>query len=162
MRAGYGNKRGKGIVKAGYGSSIKKKILILPHPLTALKCKSIIKMSLELMMFILEIIYLRKIKNGAYVVNLDEYADVGARWIALYLSNNEDIYFDSFGVEYVPKEIMHFIGHKNIKTSKSRMQVDNSIMCGYFCIKFIDFMLANKTLIDYTSLFSPYDYKKEL
>ena len=119
-------------------------------------------MSLELMMFILEIIYLKKIKNGAYVVNLDEYADVGARWIALYLSNKEDIYFDSFGVEYVPKEIMHFIGHKNIKTSKSRMHVDNSIMCGYFCIKFIDFMLANKTLIDYTSLFSPYDYKKEL
>ena len=50
-------------------------------------------------------------KNGAYVINLDEYADVGTHWIALYVSNNKVIYFDSFGVEHVPKEIMHFIGH---------------------------------------------------
>ena len=102
----------------------------------------------------------KKIKNGAYVINLDEYADVGTHWVALYVKNNEVIYFNSFGVEYVPKEIMHFIGHKNIKTNIFRIQADNSIMCGYFCIKFIDFMLTNKTLIYYTSLFSPYDFKK--
>ena len=53
-----------------------------------------------------------------------------------------------------------FIGHKNIKTNIFRIQADNSIMCGYFFIGFIDFMFAGKTLIDFTSMFSPYDFKK--
>ena len=73
----------------------------------------------------------KAIKNGAYV---------GTNWIALYVKNNEVIYFDSFGVEHVPKEIKKLIGHKNIKTNIFRIQADNSIMCGYFCIGFIDFM----------------------
>ena len=98
--------------------------------------------------------------NGAYVINLDEYTDAGTHWVALYVKNNEVIYFDSFGVEHVPKEIKRFIRHKNIKTSIFRIQGDNSIMCGYFCIGFIDFMFADKSLIDFTSLFSPYDFKK--
>ena len=55
------------------------------------------------------------IKNGGYVINLDEYADVSTRWIALYVKNNEVIYFDSFGVGHVPKEIKRFIGNKNTK-----------------------------------------------
>ena len=70
------------------------------------------------------------------------------------------IYFDSFGVELVPKEIKRLIGHKSLKTSIFRIQAGNSIMCGYLCIGFIDFVFANKTLIDHTSLFSPYDFKK--
>ena len=73
---------------------------------------------------------------------------------------NEVIYFDSFVVEHIPKEIKKFIGNKNIKTNIFRIQANNSIMCGYFCIGFIDFMLAGKTLIDYTNLFSPYDFDK--
>ena len=48
---------------------------------------------------------LPKTRNGACVINLDEYADVGTHWIALYVKNNEITYFDSFGVEHVPKEI---------------------------------------------------------
>ena len=52
------------------------------------------------------------IKKGAYVINLDEYQDVGTHWIALYVKNNEITYFDSFGVEHVPKEIKKFIEHK--------------------------------------------------
>ena len=55
------------------------------------------------------------IKNGAYVINLDEYADLGTPWTALYVKNNEVIYFDSFGVEHVPKEIKRFIGYKTQK-----------------------------------------------
>ena len=98
-------------------------------------------------------------KNGAYAINLDEYADVGTHWIAFYVKNNEVIYFDSFGVEHVPKEIMHFIGHKDIKTNIFRIQTDNSIMRGYFSIVFIDFMFAGRSLIDFSSLFSPYDFK---
>ena len=72
-------------------------------------------MTLDLMVFAAGIIYLKKIKNGAYVINLDEYGDVGTHWIALYVKNNEVIYFDSFGVEHVLKEIKIFIGHKNTK-----------------------------------------------
>ena len=102
----------------------------------------------------------KKTKNGAYVINLDEYANEGTHWVALYAKNNEVIYFDSFGVEHVPKEIKRFIGHKDIKANIFRIQAYNSIMCGYFCIGFIDFMFVNKTLIDFTSLFSPYDFEK--
>ena len=91
-------------------------------------------------------------------MNLDENEDVGTHWIALYALNNDIIHFDSFGVEYVSKEIKRLIGNKNIKTNKFRIQANNSIMYGYFCIRFTDFMFAGKTLIDYTSLFSPYDF----
>ena len=99
----------------------------------------------------------KMIKNGAYVINIDEYADVGTHWIVLYVKNNEVIYFDSFGVEHVPKEVKNFIGNKDIKTNIFRIQAYNSIMCSYFCIGFIDFMLAGKTLIDFTNLFSPHN-----
>ena len=67
--------------------------------------------------------------------------------------------FDSFGVEHVSKEIGKFIGHKNKKTNISRTQSNSSIICEYFCIGFIDFMFKDKTLIDFTSLFSSYDFE---
>ena len=102
----------------------------------------------------------KTIKKGAYVINLDEYADVGKHWIALYAKNNEVICFDSFGVEHVPKEIKKCVGHKNAKTNIFRMHADNSVVCGYFCIGFIDFMFAVRSLIDFTSLFFPNDFKK--
>ena len=110
-------------------------------------------MNPDVVEFILEIIYLKKIKDGAFVINLDKYGDVGTPWIALYVSDNEIIYFDSSAVEYVPKEIKKFIVHKNIKTNIFRLQANNSIMCGYFCIGFMDIMHADKILIDCTSCF---------
>ena len=58
---------------------------------------------------------LPKIKDGAYVINLDEYSDIGTHWVALYVQNNDVTYFDSFGVEQISKEIRTFIGNKNIK-----------------------------------------------
>ena len=103
---------------------------------------------------------LPKIKDGAYVVNLDEYSNVGTHWVALYVHNDDATYFDSFAVEHIPKEIKTFDKHKNIKTNIFRIQAYNSIMCGYFYIGFIDFILAGKKLTDYTNLFSPYDFKK--
>ena len=103
---------------------------------------------------------LKKIKDGAYVLNLDEHEDTGTHWIALFCMRNEDIYFDSFGVEHIPKETKKFISNKNIKANIYRLQANDSIMCGYFCIGFIDVMLAGKTLIDYTNFFSPYDFDK--
>ena len=78
----------------------------------------------------------------------------------MFCKKNEVVYFGSFGVEHIPKEIKEFIKNKNIKANIFRIQEDNSIMCGYFCIGFIDFMLAGKKLTDYTNLFSPYDFKK--
>ena len=54
-----------------------------------------------------------KIKNGAYVTNLDQYSDIGTHWIALYVSTETVTYFDSFGVEHIPKEIKKFINNKN-------------------------------------------------
>ena len=111
------------------------------------------------MEFFQEIIYL-KTKDGEYVINLDEYAAVGTHWIALFCNKSEIIYFDSFGVKHVPEEIKEFIRNKNIIANIFRVQANNSVMCGYFCIGFIDFMLAGKKLTDYTNLFSPYDFKK--
>ena len=67
----------------------------------------------------------------------------------------EVIYFDSFGVEHIPEEIKECSGNKNIKANIFWEQANNSIMCGYFCIGFIDFMLASKTLVDFSSLISP-------
>ena len=78
----------------------------------------------------------------------------------MYLNNNSVTYFDSFEVEHIPKEIKTFISYKNIKTNIFRIQAFNSIMCGYFCIGFIDFMLKGKTLTEYTNLFSPNNVKK--
>ena len=57
-----------------------------------------------------------KVKNGTYIINLDEYADVGTHWIALFCNRNEIVYFDRFGVEHVPKEIKEFVGKKKHKS----------------------------------------------
>ena len=69
-------------------------------------------------------------------------------------------YFDSFGVEHIPKETKKFITHKNIITNIYRIQTYDSIMCEYFCIRFIDFMVKIKSLLYYIKLFSPNEYEK--
>ena len=72
----------------------------------------------------------------------------------MYVQNNNNvIYFDSFGVEHIPKEIKAFINNKNIIANTFRVQAYDSIMGGYFCIGFIDLMLAGKTLTEHTNLF---------
>ena len=68
--------------------------------------------------------------------------------------------FDSFGVEHIPKEILKFIGNKNVVTNTYRIQAYESIMCGYFYIGFIGFMLKRKSLLQYTNLFFPNVYEK--
>ena len=101
-----------------------------------------------------------KIKYGAQVINLEEYADVGTDWIALFCNRNEIFYFDSFNVEHVPEEIKEFVGNKNIIGNIFQVQTNDLVMCGYFCIGFIDFVLAGKKLTDFTNMFSPYNFKK--
>ena len=94
-----------------------------------------------------------KIKDGAYLINLDEYSDIGTDWVALWVNINNVTSFDSSGVEHIPKEIKTFIKNKNVKTNIFRIQAYDSIMCGYFCIAFIDFMLKGKSLTEYTNRF---------
>ena len=118
------------------------------------------KINQDLMVFFQEIFWLKKIKDGTYVINLDDCADVGTHWIALFCNKNTVICFNTFGVEHVPEEIKEFIGNKNIKANIFRVQANDSVMCGYFSIEFIYFMSAGKKLTDYTSLFSPHDFKK--
>ena len=104
---------------------------------------------------------LPKIKDGAYVINLDEYSDIGTHWIALWADNSDFTFFDSFGVEHIPTEIKTFTGHSlSITTNIFRVKAYDSIMWGDFCIGFIDFMLSGKTLTEYTNLFSPNNFKK--
>ena len=132
-----------------------------PHPLTNFEIQKFYQNESRFIgVYFWETICLKKIKDGVYVINLDEYADVGTHWIVLFCNRNEIVYFDSFGVDYVPKEIKEFVENKNIKANIFRVQANNSVMCGYFCIGFIDFMLAGKKLTDYTNLFFPYDFKK--
>ena len=78
----------------------------------------------------------------------------------LYFVKTKVVYFDSFGVEHIPEEIKEFIGNKNIKANIFRVQANNSVICGYFCIEFIGFILAGKKLTDYTNLFFPHDFDK--
>ena len=88
----------------------------------------------------------KTIKDGEYVINLDEYADVGTHWIALFSNRSEIIHFDSFCVEHVPEEIKEFVRNKNIIVNIFQVQANNSVMCGYFGIRFIDFMLTGKKI----------------
>ena len=78
-----------------------------------------------------------------------------AGWILLYVVNDNVTYFDSFGVEHIPKEILKIIDNKVIKANIFRIQAYDLIMCGYFCNGFIDFMFAGKTLTDFINPFSP-------
>ena len=84
---------------------------------------------------------LPKIKDGEYFIN-------------------HDVYFDSFGIEYIPQEVLNNIKDKSIIQNIFRIQSDNSIMCGFYCITFIEYILAEKSLLENTNLFSPDHYKK--
>ena len=76
------------------------------------------------------------------------------------MNNNDVTYFDSFGVEQILKEIKKFVKNKNIKINIFRIQANDSVICGHFCIGFIDFMLKGKTLTEFTNLFSSNNFKK--
>ena len=132
-----------------------------PHPLTNYEIQKFYQNEL-----IFHSVYWRdnlldQIKDGEYIINLDEYNDIGTHWIAFCVSNNGVTYFDSFGVEHIPKEIKTFIERSlSITTIFFRIQTYDSIICGYFCIGFINFMLVGETLTHFTNLFSAKNLKK--
>ena len=127
-----------------------------PHPLTNFKRQKYYQKEPKFNCVFSRSI-LPKITDGAYVISLNEYKSKGTHWIALYVNDNNVTYSDSFGVEHIPKEIINFIGNKNVKTNIYRMQAYDSIC---FCTGFIDFMLQGKSLLDYTNLFSPNYFEK--
>ena len=69
-------------------------------------------------------------------------------------------YFDSFGVDHIPKEIKNLINNKSTIANIFRIQAYDSIMCGYVCIGFVNFMFNGNSLTDFTNLFSPNNFKK--
>ena len=103
---------------------------------------------------------LLRAKDGAYVINLDDKNNKGTHWVSLFIDRNTAAYFDSFGIEYIPLEVLNKIRDKSITHNKFRIQGNESIMRGFYCIAFIEYMLPGKTLLDCTNLFSPNDYKK--
>ena len=134
--------------------------MILPHPLTNFEIQAYYQNEPRFNGVFSRDNLPNTIKNGAYVNNLDEYHDIGTHWVALYVNNKTVTCFDSFGVEHISKEIMKFIYNKNIITSIFMIQAYDSIMFGYFCTGFINFMFNGNTLTGFTNIFSPNDFKE--
>ena len=154
---------GEGTIRAGYGSKRPslKKILTLPvHPLTNFEIQEYYQNEPRFNGVFSRDNLPNNIKNGAYVIDLDEYHDIGTHWVELYVNNKIVTYFDSFGVEHIPKEIKKIFVRKKKITNIYRIQAYDSTMCGYFCIGFINFMFNGKSLTDYTNLFSLNDFNK--
>ena len=94
------------------------------------------------------------------MINLDGKQSKGTHWVSLFIDKNTALYFDSFGIEYIPQEVLNKIRDKFITHNIFRTQDNDSNTCRFYCITFIKYILAGKTLSGYTDLFSPNDYKK--
>ena len=144
--AGKGmNRAGEGVVRAGYGSSIKKQgFLIPPHRLTNFEIQKYYQNESRF-----NGVYSRdnppdKLKDGSYVINLDEYSDIGTHCITLYTLNNNVTHFDSFEVGHIPKEIKIFIHKSVVAKNIFRIQAYDSVMCGYFVLNLLILCLQAK------------------
>ena len=161
LTGGKGKVRaGEGVVRAGEGAKKNLNFLLLFHSLTNFEISEYYKNEPKSNGVYSRDNLPKTIKKGAYVKDLDEYENTGRHWVALFVKPKYTAYFDSFGIEHIPKEIKHAIGNKEIKGNIFRIQACDSIMCVYYCIEFINYMLEGKTLLDYINLFSPNDFKK--
>ena len=95
-------------------------------------------------------------KDGEYVINLDDKVSKGTHWLSLFIDKNTAVYFDSFRIGYIPQEVLNKIKDISFSCNIFRIQ-DND---GFYCIAFIECMLAGKASLDVTNLFSLNDYKK--
>ena len=140
-------------------------ILLLPHPLTNFQIQNYYRNEPKF-----NGAYSRnnlpKTKDRAFVINFDEFKSIRTHWIALYVNSNNRrasynlTGFNTFGVEYIPKEIKKLMGNKNIMTNIYRIKAYYSIMRECFCIRFNGIILKGKQFLDYRNLFSPNDYEK--
>ena len=102
---------------------------------------------------------LSRLKDGAYVINLNDNKSKGTNWVSLFIDRNTVIYFNSLELNIFLK--------KNFKKSKKNQLLtiyleykNESTICRFYYIAFIKYILAGKTLLDYTNLFSRNNYKK--
>ena len=117
----------KGFIKVGEGTARVgnlskrdlhfKKFFISPHPLTNFEIQMYYQNELRFTGVYFRDNLSDKIKDGMYVINLDEYSDIGTHWITLYVNTKTVTYFDSFGVEHIPNEIKKIADNKNIITN---------------------------------------------
>ena len=103
---------------------------------------------------------LPRIEDGAHVINLDDKQSKGTQWVSLFTDWYTAVYFYFFGIEYFPQDVLNKTKDKCITHNVSRIQSDDSIMCGFYFIAFIEYMHVGKTLLDYNNLFSPNNNKK--
>ena len=88
------------------------------------------------------------------MINLDDKQSKGTHWFSLFIDRNTAMYFDYFGIEYIPQEVFNKIENNSITHNISGIQDDDSIMCRFYCVAFIEYTIEEKTLVDYTNLFS--------
>ena len=79
-----------------------------------------------------------------YVINIDDKKSKGVHWISSFIDRNTAVYFDSFGIEYIPQEVLNKIKNESITHNIFRVQDHNFIMCGFYCIAFIEYITAGK------------------
>ena len=93
-------------------------------------------------------------------VSHDNKNSKGTHWVLLFINRNKAVYFYYFGIEYISQEVLNKIKGKLVTYNIFRIQDHESIMCGFYYIAVIEYILAGKTLLDYTNLLSLNDYKK--
>ena len=103
---------------------------------------------------------LPRINDGAYVINFHSKKSKGIRWVLLFIDRNTAVNFDFFGIEYITQEVLNKTKDKSVTQNIVWIQDNESIMCGFYCITLIEYVLAGTNLLDYTSLLSASDYKK--
>ena len=96
-----------------------------------------------------------------YVINLDNKQCKGIDWVSLFIDRNRGMYFESFGTDYIPQEVVNKVNNKSITHSIFRVQFDDPIVCGFYCITFINCMIPGKRLLDCTNLFCSNSHKKK-
>ena len=95
-----------------------------------------------------------------YVTNINDNKVKRTHRVSLFIDQNTAVYFDSFLIKYIPQEVLNKSKIKLLRNNIFVIQDSESIMCGYYGITFIEYMLAWKTWLNYISVFSPNDYKK--
>ena len=95
-----------------------------------------------------------------YAINLNDRNSKGTHYVSLFIDKKLSLCFDSFGIEYIPQEVLKKIKENSITHNVFRIQDNESIMCELHIMAFIEYKLSGKPLLDYTHLFSPNSYKK--
>ena len=99
-------------------------------------------------------------KDGTYIINIDDKQSKRIKWVSLIIDRNTAICLRSiYLLKYIPQEALSKVKDQSVTQNIFRIRSDDSIMCGFYCIVFIEYMIAGKTLLDYTKIFSPNDYQ---